>query len=61
MLESGRGTRPAFAAAAKMAAAKIGGWPRRKRHARSSGTSAVAGKAVPAHIGFSGLRVWVQD
>ena len=47
MLESGRGTRPAFAAAAKMAAAKFGGWLRRERHARSSGTSAVAWKAVP--------------
>ena len=48
MLESGRGTKPALAAAARSAAAGTGGWPRRERQQRSNGTSAVAGKAVPA-------------
>lgn len=43
MLESGRGTSPARAAAARMSEASTVGWSRHERHARSSGDSAAAG------------------
>jgi hypothetical protein len=53
-LESGRGTRPARAAAARISAAETAGWPRRARHARRSGDSAAAGKPPPP-AGRSGM------
>lgn len=54
MEESGRGTRPARAAADRIAAAGTGGWPWRERQARSSGPSAVAGNRTPgARSGMS--------
>ena len=45
MLESGRGTSPARAAAPRRSVAITAGWLRQDRHARSSGDSAAAGKA----------------
>ena len=45
MLESGRGTSPARAAAPRRSVAITAGWSRQDRHARSSGDSAAAGKA----------------
>ena len=47
MLESGRGTSPARAAALRISEANTAGWSRRERHPRSSGDSAAAGKVEP--------------
>lgn len=47
MLESGRGTSPARAAAPRMSEASTAGWSCKERHVRSSGDSAAAGKFEP--------------
>lgn len=57
MLESGRGTSPARAAAATMSDASTAGWSRQERHARSSGCRAAAGKPESgARSGMSTAR-----
>ena len=57
MLESGRGTSPARAAAATMSDASTAGWSRQERHARNSGCRAAAGKPESgARSGMSAAR-----